>query len=755
MATEEKNIRVKITVEGDTKYLNALARIETAQAKRLETERKLAAQLDRTRKAQEAANVENEKGARANDNAAKAAGKNRLATVQLGQQVQDFAIQVQGGQSVVVALTQQLSQAAIVAVNMGGTLGKIAQFLAGPWGTAVFLAVGVLTALYNIFGKTDDEAKKTDETIRDLNVVLLDSAASADEVAAATAAYVEELKKQRKFTLEEMRIIAAKTQANYQEAQSIYEKAAATAQLVAEEQRRPSAILGDPESAQAYMTGISAGAAAAEARAAKLRQQANDAALTAQGKRVEYAERLAEYETDASVRVKARYDAARKAAAASIKDIDLLGQAYVGLKAAEESELAALEKSNNARSRRSRERKAELTEEQKEAERYRKEIEDLFEQWSAGGPAIASAKDQMQKLLEVRDKLVAAGADQTIIGKLNEELVKLQDIIKGGQSPIDALIAEINAASQSNFDLNERIRLLKELLATNTDPGILRIINEELDKAQNKADPLLKRMHELALEFNNKGGKKAADLIIKRDELEELKRRGESGAIDLNPEALERVNKQIEIYNKEIERANKGTADWDAQIEKLANVSLQAVSTALEDAITGTKSWGDAFKEAAKVITRALVEIAVKWAIIAALQAAFPGSSLIQGLKLAKGGAIERGRVRAFATGGVVAAPTYFPMAGGRSGLMGEAGPEAIMPLKRTAKGELGVSAAPVNVTVINNAPGVSVQTETNDAGDLAIIVEQTKKAIAADVRRGGNSVSRSFESTYGVSRAR
>lgn len=45
------------------------------------------------------------------------------------------------------------------------------------------------------------------------------------------------------------------------------------------------------------------------------------------------------------------------------------------------------------------------------------------------------------------------------------------------------------------------------------------------------------------------------------------------------------------------------------------------------------------------------------------------------------------------ARGGVIAAPTYFPLPGGRTGLMGESGAEAVMPLARTADGRLGVAA--------------------------------------------------------------
>jgi phage-related minor tail protein len=45
------------------------------------------------------------------------------------------------------------------------------------------------------------------------------------------------------------------------------------------------------------------------------------------------------------------------------------------------------------------------------------------------------------------------------------------------------------------------------------------------------------------------------------------------------------------------------------------------------------------------------------------------------------------------ATGGVVSSPTYFPLADGAA-LMGEAGPEGVLPLKRTSSGKLGVEVA-------------------------------------------------------------
>ena len=85
-------------------------------------------------------------------------------------------------------------------------------------------------------------------------------------------------------------------------------------------------------------------------------------------------------------------------------------------------------------------------------------------------------------------------------------------------------------------------------------------------------------------------------------------------------------------------------------------------------------------------------------------------NSLVSGLMpFADGGSFSQGRVMPFAKGGVVTGPTSFPMRGG-SGLMGEAGPEAIMPLTRGADGALGVrthGGGGVNVTMNITTPDV------------------------------------------------
>jgi phage-related minor tail protein len=79
-------------------------------------------------------------------------------------------------------------------------------------------------------------------------------------------------------------------------------------------------------------------------------------------------------------------------------------------------------------------------------------------------------------------------------------------------------------------------------------------------------------------------------------------------------------------------------------------------------------------------------------------------------LPFAEGAPFSQGRVMPFARGGVLSGPVSFPMRGG-TGLMGEAGPEAVLPLSRGANGRLGVSVEgggrPVNVTLNIATPDV------------------------------------------------
>jgi phage-related minor tail protein len=99
---------------------------------------------------------------------------------------------------------------------------------------------------------------------------------------------------------------------------------------------------------------------------------------------------------------------------------------------------------------------------------------------------------------------------------------------------------------------------------------------------------------------------------------------------------------------------------------------------------------------------------------------------------LARGGVISRGAVMPFAKGGLVAAPTYFPLARGL-GLMGEQGAEAVMPLARGPDGRLGVSAGGAGGRPVQ----VTVHIATPDAESFRRSEAQVAAALARAVARG------------------
>jgi hypothetical protein len=140
-----------------------------------------------------------------------------------------------------------------------------------------------------------------------------------------------------------------------------------------------------------------------------------------------------------------------------------------------------------------------------------------------------------------------------------------------------------------------------------------------------------------------------------------------------------------------------------------------------------------------------------------------PIASMLGGLDFfnAHGNVYGESGVMAFAHGGaftnsIVTKPTLFPFAKG-TGLMGEAGPEAIMPLTRTSGGDLGVRAegfggAGVVVNIINNANGTEVSTRestgANGGKTIEVLIDEINGKNAA---RHGSATDRAMRGAYGV----
>lgn len=191
-------------------------------------------------------------------------------------------------------------------------------------------------------------------------------------------------------------------------------------------------------------------------------------------------------------------------------------------------------------------------------------------------------------------------------------------------------------------------------------------------------------------------------------------------------DGLDGLEAQAAALEQSLGGARVMAAAFDAELLRMrdsmiftgreVNTLSRSIGSGLRSAFDGLVFEGmklsDALKDVAQTIVDTIYNIAM-----APVQNAL-GGALANGLNSAlsgvfafeKGGSFAQGRVMPFARGGIVSSPTMFPMRGA-TGLMGEAGPEAIMPLMRGADGRLGVQSAgggrPVNVTVHVTTPDV------------------------------------------------
>lgn len=166
-----------------------------------------------------------------------------------------------------------------------------------------------------------------------------------------------------------------------------------------------------------------------------------------------------------------------------------------------------------------------------------------------------------------------------------------------------------------------------------------------------------------------------------------------------------------------------------------ATAFANVITKAFAQATTGGKQFDDVLKSLALRMSSLTVQAALKPLAKDVTKGFKNILNTLLGNGGDTGGSTSTGPVlTAFASGGVIGSPSYFPLSTGGLGLAGEAGPEAILPLSRGSDGSLGVSvaggSAPANVTV---------QIATPDAQSFrrseAYITGQIARAVARGQR--------------------
>ena len=308
-------------------------------------------------------------------------------------------------------------------------------------------------------------------------------------------------------------------------------------------------------------------------------------------------------------------------------------------------------------------------------------------------------------------------------------------------------------------------------------------LNNELNSQQD-------RFAQQALELANQKSDPSRDMSE-----EEFSRKSQALA-DANKAATDQIRQNYADVEKAQGDWTKGaTSAWANYLDSASNIAGQTKTlfgnafSSMEDAVvnfamTGKLSFADFTKsilaDMARIATRQ-ASSALLSSLVGAATSYFTGGGGGNGLAAgsagatssnlgassagyssnyfpqALGGAWSSG-VQMFANGGaftnsVVSTPTAFGMAGGRAGVMGEAGPEAIMPLTRTSSGKLGVLAAGGGSgTAISISAPVTVVTQ--DRGSEGMQIDQqalsrnlqsqmqavAEKAVADSWRAGGTS---------------
>lgn len=307
---------------------------------------------------------------------------------------------------------------------------------------------------------------------------------------------------------------------------------------------------------------------------------------------------------------------------------------------------------------------------------------------------------EISQLDESKSKYLAAGSDkiqvekwyQSELSKINEEIN--QENIQKNKEKLDSEKAfndEYSKMTLSYFDY-ERLQL-DELKQDWVAQGQDKIKIQEM--------------------YSNKAKEIAADEADYIRRMEEDKREASGNWIFGMEDALSSYK----------EMAN----DNYYQSRLFFEDTLDGMSSSLADFIMTGKS---SFSDFAESILNDLARIATQKAVAGIAGSLFSDSGIGSALggifASAHGNVFDGGHDVAFATGGVVGSPTYFPMTNGKTGLMGEAGPEAIIPLSRIGN-DLGVKSTPSKVVlnIENNtsseisADKISEMTRTNENGEI------------------------------------
>lgn len=285
-------------------------------------------------------------------------------------------------------------------------------------------------------------------------------------------------------------------------------------------------------------------------------------------------------------------------------------------------------------------------------------------------------------------------------------------------------------------ELNAQLAKLEELAAAGLDPKIVEQVRSLLTPIDNGdvGPPISAELEKVNALLAQTDSAQLADaqrtLMLLNDELSKVDA-GSARFVQLQEAILGAQDRLTELAGT-FPELKKQTDDIGKDIGL-------TFSSAFEDAVVSGKKFSDILKGIGDDLLRLLVRRNITEPIVGAISGFNWGSLLAGFLGSAKGNAFGPSGVIPFATGGIVNSPTLFGFAGGRTGMMGEAGPEAILPLKRGRDGKLGVQSAGMGGVVINQTINVAAGASRNEVLQAAATAKAAAVAEIQDLMRRGN----------------
>lgn len=340
--------------------------------------------------------------------------------------------------------------------------------------------------------------------------------------------------------------------------------------------------------------------------------------------------------------------------------------------------------------------------------------------------ALTDAREVEMKLDEYNDKLKEKGLAQLDMqsGKEGDLLLKKlarMQIEKQVGEKMRSMYDELRSAEKDWAIAQEAVnQLLKKNNITVEESN--RLLNQNKEAYEKAKNPIYDIINGLKQESQTIGvyGDALEEAQFRLDVINTLKEKG----YDLSMSSAQGYLAEAMALREANEAAENNV--WNKMEESIINYG-DTFGNVMNDVVWGAKtSFADILTDFAKMITQMIIMTQV---IKPLLKGLFGGGGNYGGASadldalldsnsglFAKGGAFSGGyQITPFATGGIVTKPTFFPMSKGM-GLMGEAGPEAVMPLTRTSGGKLGVQ------SVGNSAPqNFKVVIENNSKQDLKV----------------------------------